>query len=415
MGQKTNRAKGPTARLALAAVTILSAAMALGPGRAAAQAVTQVVGPEVIGFTKHFALDIVNPSPLTLEDHAIVIDVDDIRASVAPDFNTYMYAIFDNARGEYALVVSQADDLDQDRYHDEIAFVRTLAPSSTTRLLCYYTPERSYQLMATQKAFARNGWEPGGAEAGWESNLAAYKFVDGRIGLYGKLQAELILKTFPFAETKDKDWGMEVLDLGESAGLGGLSLWDGTTRIPLYGSSARAAELTVISPGPVRGLVKAEYPAVKTAAGEIVLTVFYSAFADNAYSRQDIVLAMKSGASGTPLTFGPGIRKLTEETSSVDRAKGYLAVWGRGAAKAGEIGLAAVFDPDRLAGLDETGPDRVIKLSLPAGVKATYWLVGAWERGVAAPPVPDARGWARRVADLAARLLVPIKVEFKAS
>jgi hypothetical protein len=397
----------------LAAVVALVAALAL----AANSVVAQSRGPEALGFTKHFAVEITNPSALTLEDHVIILNVADIRASVAADFNTYMYAFFDATGGEYALVVSQADDLDKDRYHDQIVIVRTLAPSSTTRLLCYYTPERSFQLMATQKAFARLGWEPGGAEAGWESNLAAFKFVHGRIGFYGKLQPGLILRKFPAAEAKLQDWGMDVLGAADSAGLGGLSLWDGATRIPLYGPAAPRAKLTVISPGPVRGLVKAEYPAVKTAAGDIALTVYFSAFSDNEFSRQDVVVAAKSGA---PVLVGPGLGKLAGETWSLDKSKGILTAWGSGADKAGKIGLAAIFAPTDLAGTgspavaDDAGPDHSVKLEGREGRTLTYWVAGAWERGATAPGVPDAKGWAAKVQDLAARLLVPVKVEFKA-
>ena len=390
------------------AVLVFVAAVALAAGEAAAQS----AGPETLGFTKYFAVEITNPSALLLENQAIVIDVAEIRATVAADFNTYMYAFFDATGGEYALVVSQADDLDKDRYHDEIVLVRTLPPSSTTRLLCYYTPKRSFQLMPTPKAFARGSWEAGGAEAGWESNLAAYKFVNGRIGFYGKLQPGLILKRFPLAETKPRDWGMDVLDPGGSAGLGGLSVWDGATRIPLFGPAAAKAELVTISPGPVRGLVRANFPAVKTSRGDITLTVFFSAFADNAYSRQDVVIA--SSSEEAPVVLGPAIQKLADETWTFDRAKGSLAVWGKGAGKAGGIGLAAIFAPADLSGMDDAGLDRAIKLTGRAGRHLTYWTAGAWERGVTAPDVPEAKGWARRVDDLAARLLVPLKVEFKA-
>jgi hypothetical protein len=391
----------------LIACFIFAAVLDLGAGKAAAQA----RGPEALGFTKHFTVEITNPSPLALDNHAIIIDVADIRAAVASDFNTYMYAFFDNSGGEYALVVSQADDLNKDRYHDEIVIVRTLPPSSTTRLVCYYTPDRSFQLMPAQKAFARGGWETGGAEAGWESNLAAYKFVHGRIGFLAKLQAGLILMGFPLAETKKQDWGKEVLEIGDSAGLGGLSLWDGTARLPLFGPSAPRAKLTVISPGPVRALVKAEYPAVKAAGTDIALTVFFSAFADNSYSRQDVVIASKPGL---PVILSPGIQKLAGETPSLDSAKGFLAVWGKGADKAGEIGLAAVFTPAEFSGLDDSGSDRAIKLAGQAGRKLIYWVAGGWERGVRALDVPDARGWTRHVGDLAVRLLAPVKVEFKA-
>ena len=390
---------------------IVFAAFAAAFAFAAGEAAAQAGSPEALGFTKHFAVEITNPSTLLLENQAVILNVAEIRTAVAADFNTYMYALFDATGGEYALVVSQADDLDKDRYHDEIVFVRTLPPSSTTRLLCYYAPNRSFQLMPTPKAFARGRWQAGGAEAGWESNLAAYKFIDGRIGFYGKLRPELILKRFPFAETRPRDWGMDVLDPGVSAGLGGLFLWDGAKRIPLFGPEAAKADLAVISPGPVRGLVRATYPAVKTSRGDVTLTVFFSAFADNDYSRQDIAIASGSEA---PVVLGPGIQKLPDETWTFDRARGSLAVWGKGAGKAGDIGLAAIFAPADLSGIDDAGLDRGVKLNGRFDRNLTFWTAGAWGRGVTAPEVPDAKGWTRHVDDMAARLLVPVKVEFKA-
>jgi len=378
---------------------------------AAGWAAAQGQDPKVLGFKKQFVVEITNPSPLTLENHAVVIDVAGIRASVAPDFNTYNYALFEEKGGDYTLVVTQADDLDKDRYHDEIVLVRTLPPSSTTRLICYYSPDRSFQLMPAQKAFARSGWETGGAEAGWESNLSAFKFVHGRIEFYGKLEAGLVLKKFPALEKRPQDWGMDVIDPGDSAGLGGLILWDGGTRVPLFGTSAPQAKLTVLSPGPLRALVKAEYTGLRTAAGEIGLTALMSAFAESIVSRHDVVVSAKAAG---PAVFGPGIQKLLGETFSLDKDKGYLAVWGKGTEKAGEIGLAAIFHPAHFAGTDETAVDRTIKLKGPAGTRLTYWVAGAWERGVTSPGVPAAKNWLRKVEGLAQRLLVPVKVELKA-
>jgi hypothetical protein len=394
-------------RRRLAASAIFLAAIALAAGQAAAQS----RGPEVLGFTKSFVVEIANPSPLLLENHVVVIDVADIRASVAPDFNTSMYAFFDARDGEYALVVSQADDLDRDRRHDEIVLVRTLPPSATTRLLCYYTPGRSFQLMPSQKAYARASWETGGPEAGWESNLAAFAFVRGGIGFYGKLQPGLVLKKLPAPSSKEQDWGMAVLEPGDTAGLGGLSLWDGGTRIPLFGPSAPRAKVTVLAPGPVRALVQAEYPPVRTAAGEVALTVRLSAFADSAFSRQDVVLQSKSAG---PIVYGPGLGTPDGGAWTLDEAAGFVAVWGKGAKKAGEIGLAAIFPPDALSGTDETASDRAVRLEGRAGRMLTHWVVGAWERGVGAPGVPAAKNWARKVGEMAGRLLVPVKVEFKA-
>jgi hypothetical protein len=398
-----------------AAAHVLAAAalafpLAIALALAAVDASAQTAGPETLGFKKHFVVEITNPSKLTLESQAIILDVAEIRSAVAADFNTYMYAFFEVQGRDYNLVVSQADDLDKDRYHDEIVLVRTLPPASTTRLVCYYTPNRSFQLMPTSKAFARGPWETGGAEAGWESNLVAYEFLHGGIGIFGKLQPGLIMKGFPAALAKS-DWGQALLDPGESAGAGGLSLWDGAKRLPLFGPSAPQAKLTVISPGPLRGLVKAEYPAVKTAAGDVSLTAYFSAFADNAYSRQDVVIAAKPGAA---VVLGPGLEKLTGETTTIDKDKGIVTVYGRGAGKAGPVGLAAIFAPADLAGLDDAPLDHAVKLTGRTGRKLTYWVFAAWERGATAADASSAKAWTAHAADLAARLLVPVKVEFKA-
>lgn len=378
---------------------------------AAGAASAQQMGPEALGFKKHFAVEITNPSAVTLENQAIVIDVASIRAEAAPDFNTYMYMFFDTTRGEYAPVISQADDLDKDRYHDEIVLVRTLPAHSTTRLACYYAPHQSFQLMPTAKAFARGPWEQGGAEAGWESNLVAYEFFHGAIGVFGKLQPGLVMRGFPASLAKPQDWGALTVDPVTSAGVGGLSLWDGARRLPLFGPGAPQAKVTVISPGPLRGLVKAEYPTVKTAAGEVALTVYLSAFADNVYCREDVVIAAKSGS---PVVLGPGLMKLPGETFVLTEAKGTLSTYGRGAGKSGSSGLAAIFAPSAFAGLDDSALDRSVKLTGKSGARLTFWVAGAWERGVTAPAAGSAKDWAGRADDLAARLLVPVKVEFKA-
>ncbi len=414
MRQTKLPSRPPAALVALAALAALGLFAALRPALAAGpgQAVGRSATPEALGFKKSFVVEIRNPSPTALENHVVVIDVPAVREAVAWDFNTYMYALFEEKGGAYNLVVTQADDFDRDRYHDEIVFVRTLPPSSTTRLLCYYTPERSLpKLITPEKAFARGPWAADGPEAGWESNLIAFKLVRGRIEFYGKLQSGLILRKLPADESKPQEWGMNVLEAGESAGLGGLLLWDGETRVPLFGPGAPRADVTVVAAGPLRTLIKAEYPAVRTAAGEAVVTVRYSAFAENAFSRQDVLVSSKTLGR---FVAGPGLQKLAGESFEASGDKGFLAAWGRGAERAGEIGLAAIFPPAAFAGTDETAVDRGLKLNGLAGAKLTYWVTGAWARGIAAPAVPAAKSWPRKVEAQAARLLVPVTVEFKA-
>jgi len=370
---------------------------------------SQTQDPSVLGFKSRIVIEIVNPGPVALDDQPIVLDVEAIRA-VAADFNTYYYAIFDEAGGDYRLVVSQADDLDGDRYHDEIVFVRDLAPESTTRLACYYAPSRSFQLMSTAKAGARVGWEPGQTTAGWESNLAAYKFAGGRIEFYGKSYDGLILRKLAAEDRRLQEWGMSVLDAGDSAGLGGLSLYEGDERRPLFGPSAPPVKLTVLASGPIRALVQAEFGPLDLGGGPASVKVRFSAFAENAWSRHDVLIDAK--ASG-PVLLGPGLKKLSSETRTLKEDKGFFASWGK-TPVAGEVGLAAIFAPDAFAEVVEGQADRVVKLRLPASRRATFWVAGSWERGITSPGVPAAPNWALRVENLAARLMAPVRVEIKA-
>jgi hypothetical protein len=380
---------------------------------AAVRAWAQPQDPRSLGFKKQFVIEIKNPASLTLDNFPVILNVDDIRA-FAPDFNSYNYAIFDETGGDYRLVISQADNLNKDRIHEEIVFLRTLPPFSTTRLTCYYSPKGSFQLMmSTPKAYARLGGDPQNASLAWESNLAAFKLFNGGVGVYGKLYAGLVLMKLPADDSKLQEWGMNLLPSGGFPGLGGLSLWAGKTQVPLAGGSgtgAPAARRTVLAAGPLRALVKAEYSGIRTGQAEYGAVVFYSAFADNPFSRQDVILTPKAGS---PAVFSAGVQKLANEEVAFDKDKGFLAAWGRGLEGAGEVGLAILFAPAEFAGLDESGPERSVKLNARPGKKQTFWTVGGWGRGIVTAATPAAKNWAAKVGELGLKLRVPVEVRFK--
>ena len=392
------------------AAAVLGLAAALVPAGAARG---QTQGPMSLGFKKRFVIEIRNPGPEALENQPVVLGVEAVRA-FAPDFNSYNYAIFDESGGGYRLVVSQADDLNQDRVPDEIVLVRSLPPASTTRLACYYSPRGAFQLMtAAPKANARLLGGPAGAVlAGWESNLAAFKFADGRVETYGKLYPGLILTKNLADDARLQEWGMDTLAGRGSLGLGGLTVWEGATAVPLASAGAggdRDIRRTVLAAGPLRGLVRVEYAARPgTAAGGA--TVLFSAYADNVFSREDILPATKAGR---PTAYGVCVQKLAGEEVAFDKARGFLSAWGNGAEGVGEVGLAVVFIPSELAGLDEAGPARTVKLTAAPGKTLTVWTVGGWGRGLVTATAPAAKNWARYAAGLALKLRAAVEVRFK--
>jgi hypothetical protein len=244
--------------------------------------------------------------------------------------------------------------------------------------------------------------------------MAAFKFVHGRIEVYGKLYGGLVLTKLRGDDAVLQEWGMNLLAGGVSSGLGGLSLWDGKTRVPLTGPSGTAGveiQRTVLAAGPLRALVKVEYSGIHAGGSEYGAVVFLSAFADNVFSREDVIIKPKTGR---PSVLSAGIQKLEQEEVTFDKDKGFLSAWGRGAGSAGEVGLAVLFVPAEFAGLDETGPDRSIKINARPGRKQTFWTVGGWGRGIVTAVPPAAKTWAAAAGELASKLRVRVGVTYRA-
>ena len=379
--------------------------------------------PKSLGFKKQFTIVLTNPGPLTLENYPVILDVAAIRA-VVPDFNSYNYAIFEETSRSVELVVSQADDLDKDRYHDEIVFIRTVLPPSTVKLTCYYSPTGSFQLMTSAKAMARMlgappapgapapAPTPSTAALAWESNLGAFEFLGGRITPLGKLYAGLVVQKIRGGENKLQEWGMALVDPGESAGLGGLSRWEGTSRLPLMAYPEKGdleIRTFILARGPLRSLAKVVFSGSGPGKVPFKITEYLSAYADNAFSRQDVIVDAK--APGVE-ACGPGFGKLGGEVVTSEAAKGFVCSWGQGAPGVGEAGLAAIFPTAAFAGQEDAGPDRWIKLGVKPGKRLTFWTLAGWERGPSAPGNPAAKNWARKVGELAAHLLTPVEIKY---
>jgi hypothetical protein len=202
---------------------------------------------------------------------------------------------------------------------------------------------------------------------------------------------------------------MAVFEAGETSGLGGLNLWEGSALIPLAGAGAAGVtiEKKVVASGPLRSLVKSDFRGIRGKEAEYEASLALSAFADNIFSRQDVVVR---SAPGNTLLCAPGIKKMPNESWTLDEKKGYAAAWGDGRRGAGEIGLALIFSPGDFAGLEERESERFVKLRLDDGSRCTYWVVGGWDKGIRSPLPPRGMNWVRQTESLAAKILAPLEI-----
>jgi hypothetical protein len=352
-------------------------------------------------FEKSFAIELTNPLPAPLENHAVVIPVADILRAI-PDFNVLN---FDLTAAEGQALPYQVDDLDGDGNPDELAFIAMLPPG-VTEISCGYAAAGTRPNSFPPRTYARLAWETVNANIGWESNRAAYRFYWGQLEGFGKLDESLIMAAFNanYVYHEMQTWGMDILHVGDASGLGGISLWEGDSRISTInpaGKGENVYERKVIAAGPVRAVARVDISHIGPAEADFAVTLIMSAFTDSIYSRQDILIRSSAGGQ---VVYSPGVEKLPKETWSMNEDKGYLATWGEGAPGAGEVGLALIFAPAERIGFAENDLDRYVKLAVPSGEKRTHWIIAGWHLGITAPPPPQASNWAKAIEEMSIRL-----------
>jgi len=328
-----------------------------------------------------------------------------------PDFNP-LYCAFTDSQGEP--LPFQVDDMDSDGKPDELALCLTLPPGPNV-ITGYYTPRGTRLPEFPARTYARLAWEPADANIGWESNRAAYRFYWGQVEAFGKLDERLIMAGFTadYAYHEMQDWGMDILHVGEASGLGGISLWEGETRLSTINPAGKGRNQyfrKVVAAGPVRAVARVDIQNIGPSAAQYTITLLMSAFTNNIYSRHDVCITSSAGGK---IIYSPGIEKLANETWSMSPEKGYLASWGEGATGAGEIGLALIFNPAEFIGFAENDLDRYVKLTAPSGERRTFWVCGGWHLGITAPDPPQAANWTRQVEDMSRRLHVSLNPQYR--
>jgi hypothetical protein len=364
-------------------------------------------------FSRRFTIELDNPSDLYLEHHPFVLTVADIRKQVS-GFTPLDFVITEaEPLLDERTVPSQADDLDGDGVSDEVAFTRTLAPFEKVKLSCWYSSVDKSHVNYPQKTDALADWDSTRANIGWESNRCGYRLYYGQIDCFGKRRDRLILAGIDGASYhRIADWGMDILNVGVSSGLGGISIWEGDTRIPAMnpaGNGNLRITRAILSRGPVRALVRVNIAGIRSEKKDYTVFLLMSAFADNVFSRQDVSIVSSTGDS---VVYSPGVEKLPHDVWFIDSDAGVLASWGRQEDEIGDIGLGLMFFPAEYRGFAESGDDRYVKLAVPSGARRTHWIISGWRKGLPSPVAPTGRDWANGVRELAARLKVPVKVVF---
>ena len=251
-----------------------------------------------------------------------------------------------------------------------------------------------------QRVAWTNEWVP--PNWGWESEKMAYRFYDGHFDLFGKRVDTLIYPIIKEAKKsyhKDQnDWGMDILNVGKTSGIGGLTLYVNGTPYPVR------KEKNLNDPIFTGRLVNESFDEVTLEfttnnvgdmANPYTIKIRPSAFAGQIESPVEVVV--EGGNPNDKIELGIGLMNLGEEDFFYDKNMGVMGSWGFQDPEIGWIGLGVIFSPERFIRIDNEKDEHRVVVKCERNVPLTYYIKGEWLRGTQFPCCPAPSDWFKKL------------------
>ena len=361
--------------------------------------------PETVSFS------VQNSADLLRRDAPVFLDVGMLKKE-HPDFNSDAFVLL-HAGNE---ISSQADDINGDGNPDQITFVMDFLPKETKTVTLRYAPsgkrERSYpkrtQAEVSHKiggAFAGKEYAGGHFQnvnyvrvppeqtdhdtyfryegPGWESDKVGYRFyLDWRnaIDIFGKKVPDMVLQNVGLdgfdSYHQMADWGMDILQVGGSLGIGSIGMWHNGTVYMV--SETDSVTCAIAANGPVRSHIKTRYFGWNAGPGKYDLTSDLSIIAGSRLTRHTVTV------SDEPPNLCTGFAKHEDCEILTQRSEGegewqYLGLYGPQSLAGDKLGIAIVYRKSDLIDVTEDALSHIIILRSEQG-KVTYYFLAAWEQ-----------------------------------
>jgi hypothetical protein len=361
-------------------------------------------------YPESFTIRVKNPASIERRDEAVILSVAEIKGR-HPRFNPNAFVVLSD--GEES--ASQADDLNGDGTADQVAFVANFKAGQNRTFVVRYAeggaktrpyPKRTQAELSCKFGgrFVDRKYEGGTFRnvrslrvppehtdhsffiryegPGWESDKIGYRFyLDWRnaIDLFGKKKPDVVLQNVGLdgfdSYHEMSDWGMDILKVGESLGIGSLGMW--TDSLAERVAKTDSTVCTIVADGPVYSQIRTRYFGWKAGSGK------YDPVSDLSITAGSRMTRHRVEATGNPPNLCTGIVKLdSTQLLSATGQEGewtYLATYGKQSLAGDRLGMAVLY---RKADLIQTAADvhsRVIVLKPDNGV-LTYTFLAAWEQ-----------------------------------
>jgi len=365
-------------------------------------------GPREFGpFTHRVPLTFDNAGRPQRDEWPVAIPVRDIKAVVA-DFNPHNCAVVAPERWiDWRQIPHQVDQIDP-AIGKELSFIIDVGADTSTTYYLYYSPTGKRANKFTVKSSTAEDWVP--PNIGWESNHCAYRAYWGQFDFFGKKTEDLIYPTIGKKSYHSEEaWGIDALLVGETSGLGGLTLYQGDRGYPVMNPAGKGnVKFTKkqLVAGSVRAAVEITAANIVPSQPDLTVRMHCLIYAER---QETEVRAVVTGADGE-VVLASGLNKLPREEYFAEPDKGFAGVWGYQEAVIDEIGMGVIVSPKAVVGQVDLPAERRVKVRTSDGGKLRYWLIGDWRRGRQHPVAPTTVNWRGELAALAELLLNDVKV-----
>ena len=239
--------------------------------------------------------------------------------------------------------------------------------------------------------------------AGWESGVIGYRTYWGKIDVFGKADGRLHLSDFNkpgLNYHKSLGWGMDILHLGATSGVGGLNFWHQGKKFQAQWSKPRDPYMPlqhrVVAAGPAHAAIEIVVEGWTTPLGTLDITRRLVIKRGQRHTVER--LTVRSDSAGK-VEFGPGLTVFERGEMRCSAQQGYVSAWGDQGIGAGLVGIAVVFDPALCKQIERVGNEVLVHLEANGpSIETQLLLTAAWAQ---AGRITDRAAWLRYVEALA--------------
>lgn len=390
-------------------------------------------------YPESFELTVENTLATARVDQFVELEMEALKTK-APGFNAAAFAV---VSGRHELP-SQPVDLDGDRMPDQIVFVADFAAQEQKRITVRYAKSGMIKRAYPKRTQAELSHKVGGQFVerkyeggvfrnvaflrvppehtdhslfiryegpGWESDKVGYRFyLDWRnaTDIFGKKIPGMVLQDVGLdgfdSYHEMSDWGMDILKVGESLGIGSIGMWDGEQANRVAQTDSITCAIAVN--GPVYSQIRTKYYGWEIGGLKYDLISDLSITAGSRLTRHALEITGGPANLCTGIVKHPDASLLTK--AGAENGWSYLATYGKQSLADDNLGMAVLYKTSDWIELQEDAHSHVVVLR-PAGGKLTYYFLAAWEKEPGG--IIDEAQFVQYLDDVMRTLDSPLKVE----